>query len=310
MTEAERLMTEVTELGAAGAAARRKGDEAAAEQLFRRAFDLAMTAAQDAAPEGSPPTQVDVLCAAARLALDCGEIAEAKRVMAQAFALDPTASLAEEWKQLRDMDTWPDAWLLAAVRRDPPDAQALDTLAERHWKALFGRCQLLTLDHHKANDLGQEAWCRVLRARRALKPGGNLPAYLATVATNLWRDRNRSARRAGPLAAERLLALDAGLPDEDGQTVTLSEMLPDLNASQSHKHALLALDIDKALERLSPQLRDVLVARYLTGETCAEIGERYGRTEQTISSWVRAAVREMRLYFEEQNVAAANKEIR
>jgi RNA polymerase sigma factor (sigma-70 family) len=300
MNELESLLTEVQNLRAEGAAARQKGNEAAAEQLFRRAFDIAMTAAKMPQREGASPTKVEILCVAARLALECGEIERAKRVTDEALALDPSASEGEEWIQIQDMDAWPDAWLIGAVRRDPPNAEALDTLVERHWRPLFARCQLLTLDHNKANDLGQDAWCRVLRARHSLKPGGNLPAYLATVATNLWRDRNRSARRAGPLADERLLALDAVLPDEDGQAMALGEVLPDPNALQAHEQAMLALDIDKALERLTPQLRDVLVARYLTGESCAEIGRRYGRTEQTISSWVRAAVREMKLYFEEQ----------
>jgi RNA polymerase sigma-70 factor (ECF subfamily) len=308
MNEIEGLMTEVAGLRAEGTAARQKGDETSAEQLFRKAFDIAITAAKKPPQEGAGPTQVEILCTAAQLALDCGEIQNARRVTHEALALDPSASEAEEWAQIRDIDAWPDAWLVAAVRRDPPNAEALDTLAERHWKPLFGRCQLLTLDHNKANDLGQEAWCRVLRARHSLKPGGNLPAYLATVATNLWRDRHRAARRAGPLADGRLLALDAVLPDEDGQGVALAEVLPDLNALQSHEQAMLALDIDKALERLTPQLRDVLVARYLTGESCAEIGRRYGRTEQTISSWVRAAVRAMRLYFEERTRTEAPRE--
>jgi RNA polymerase sigma factor (sigma-70 family) len=309
MSEVQNLMTKVAELESVGAAARQRGDESAADQHFRNACDLALDAADSASLDGAHLTRVEVLHTATRLALERGETTQAKRIMAEAFAHDPTRLDAEEWAQFQEMSEWPDAWLIAAIRRDPPDAGALDTLAQRHWKSLFGRCHLLTLNHDKANDLGQEAWCRVLRVRRTLKPGGNLPAYLATVATNLWRDRNRSTRRAGPLAEERLLALDAALPDEDGQSVSLSEVLPDLNALQTQERAMLALDIDKALERLTPQLRDVLVARYIAGESCAEIGRRYGRTEQTISSWVRAAVREMKLYFEEQNSAVEYKEI-
>jgi RNA polymerase sigma factor (sigma-70 family) len=308
MNEAESQMAKVSRLAAAAAAAREQGDEGAAEEHFRAAFELAMDAAKSAFASGSHPTRVEVLRTATRLALENGNIAQARRVMDEAFALDPSAQDENEWAQLQDMDSWPDAWLIAAVRRDPPDTEALDRLASRHWKGLFARCRLLTLNFDKANDLGQEAWCRVLRARHTLKPGGNLPAYLATVATNLWRDRHRSARRAGPLSEERLLALDAALPDTDGQTVALKDVLPDLNALQTQQQALLALDIDKALEQLSPQLRDVLVARYIIGESSAEIGRRYGRTEQTISSWVRAAVREIKVYFEEQHSAAEEKE--
>jgi len=310
MNQAETLMAKVIRLAAAGATARGRGDEVAAEQNFHEAFGLAMQASRVVFVPGSNPTQMEVLRTAARLGLEIGRVADAGRLMEEAFAVDDCASDAEEWKQLQDISSWPDAWLIAAVRRDPPDTKALDELAERHWKPLFARCQLLTLNFDKATDLGQEAWCRVLRARHSLKPGGNLPAYLATVATNLWRDRYRSARRAGPLADERMLALDAPLSDGDGQTVALRDVLPDLNGVQTQEHAMLAMDIDQALERLTPQLRDVLVSRYIAGESCAEIGRRYGRTEQTISSWVRAAVREMQNYFEEQNSAAEPKETR
>jgi RNA polymerase sigma factor (sigma-70 family) len=310
MNQTETLMAKVSRLSAAGTAARQQGDEVAAEQNFHEAFELAMQVSRVVSISGANPAQVDALRTAACLALEIGRVAEARRTMEEAFELDASASDAEEWKQLQVISSWPDAWLIAAVRRDPPDTEALDELAERHWKALFARCQLLTLNFDKANDLGQEAWCRVLRARHSLKPGGNLPAYLATVATNLWRDRHRWARRAGPLADERMLALDAPLSDGDGQTVALGDVLPDLNGVQTQEHAMLALDIDQALERLGPQLRDVLVARYIIGESCAEIGRRYGRTEQTISSWVRAAVREMQNYFEEQNSAAEQTEAR
>jgi DNA-directed RNA polymerase specialized sigma24 family protein len=45
---------------------------------------------------------------------------------------------------------------------------------------------------------------------------------------------------------------------------------------------------------LSPRSREVLVAHFLSGESCADIGRRHRRTEQTISSWVRQALQEMR----------------
>jgi RNA polymerase sigma-70 factor (ECF subfamily) len=176
--------------------------------------------------------------------------------------------------------------------------QALDELANRYWKPLFGRCQLLTLNHQKAGDLAQEAWCRVLRNRHALKPAGNFPAYLTTIATNLWRDGHRSARRAGPMADHLLESLDASPPNDHGESVALVDRIADLKALSPEEQTLLAMDIDKALERLTPQLREVLVARFIAGESCAEIGQRYGRTEQSISGWVRQALREMKLHFE------------
>jgi RNA polymerase sigma-70 factor (ECF subfamily) len=205
---------------------------------------------------------------------------------------------AEDRRGARQVDA-EDSSLISRIRRDPPDPAALDELVGRYWKRLFGRCHLLTLNPDKANDLAQDAWCRVLRARHSLKPEGNFPAYLVTVATNLWRDSQRHARRAGPLAEHRIASLDAPLPEAEGETFVLADALPDWAASQSEEAARLRLDIDEALGRLSPMLRDVLVARFIAGESCAEIGRRYGRTEQTVSGWVRAAVREMKLHMED-----------
>jgi len=204
---------------------------------------------------------------------------------------------------------WPDAWLINAVRREPPDEASLDVLVTRYWKALFARCQILTLDRDAANDLAQEAWLRVLGARRTLQPDGNFRAYIITVATNLWRDRNRTARRAGAMADSRLESLDAADPDH-GQPMALVDMVPDTSTLSMDDQVLLKMDIDNALRQLSPDLRDVLVSRYVGGESAAEIGRRYDRTEQTISSWIREAVREMKVYLGESRTFDVRAETR
>ena len=204
---------------------------------------------------------------------------------------------------------WPDAWLITAVRREPADEASLDVLVKRYWKTLFARCQILTLDGEAAGDLAQEAWLRVLRARNTLEPDGNFRAYIITVATNLWRDRNRTDRRAGAMADSRLASLDATTSDH-GESIALVDVVPDAGTLSMDEQVLLKMDIDTALRRLSPQLRDVLVSRFIAGEPAAEIGRRYDRTEQTISGWVREAVREMRIHLGESRNYHARAEIR
>ena len=204
---------------------------------------------------------------------------------------------------------WPDAWLVNAVRRDPPDEAALDVLVSRYWKTLFARCQILTLDREAASDLAQDAWLRVLRARRTLEPDKNFRAYIVTVATNLWRDRHRAARRAGALADGRLASLDTA-DGGDGESIALVDVVPDASTLSMDDKVLLKMDIDNALQRLDPQLRDVLVSRFVAGESAAEIGRRYDRTEQTISNWIREAVREMRIHLGESRNSPALTETR
>lgn len=194
------------------------------------------------------------------------------------------------------MTAWPDAWLLDAARRETPDVEALEVLANRHWKLLFGRCRMLTTDLASASDLAQDVWCRVLRARESLKPDGNFPAYLTTIAINIARDAHRSAQRAGAMAEHRLASLDADVDGENRDSIALSELLPDLASLTAEEQTLLRLDIDQALQQLEPHLREVLVARFLNDESAADIGRRYGRTEQTVSGWVRLGVRLMKAH--------------
>jgi len=187
----------------------------------------------------------------------------------------------------------PDSWLIAAVLRDPPDDRALDVLAARHWKPLYARCRVLTLDREAALDLAQETWVRVLRTRERLDPDGNLPAYLATIATNLWRDWSRSARRHGDVSESRMASLDAQVNASDVDAPLLAEVLPDPSQLGAEDATLLQIDMDRAMANLSPRHREVLVSRFLDGESSADIGRRLGRTEQTITAWVRQAIREL-----------------
>ena len=195
--------------------------------------------------------------------------------------------------------SWSDAQLIFSVQSDPPDEEALNVLVGRYWGSVFARCQMLTLNRERAFDLAQETWCRLLRNRSALKPDGNLPAYLAMIATNIFRDSYRAARRAGPLGEHQLVSLESPVVHEEGDAVSLVSVLPDLRSLRTEKLAQLKIDIDAALCRLGPLLREVLVARYIDGESCAEIGVRHGRTEQTISGWIRAALRQMKQFLEE-----------
>jgi RNA polymerase sigma-70 factor (ECF subfamily) len=192
---------------------------------------------------------------------------------------------------------WPDAWLINAVRRDPADEDALDALVDRYWKPLYARCRMLTQEADSARDLAQESWLRVLRARHSLEPDGHFQAYIITIATNLWRDLNRSAVRAGPMADTRIASLDAPVvADDTGESIPLINVTADPQTLSPDDQILLEMDLDNALSRLEPRLRDVLISRFITGESAAEIGRRYERTEQAITGWIREAIRQMKIY--------------
>lgn len=293
--DVRKLMEAAADSGVRGAGARRKGNEVEAEAHFRDAMRFALRAKKRAGHDLSPGRRVQISFAAVGFALDSGEVTEARRLIHEELPAVRSAGLAGDWAQVCDVSRWQDAWLIAAIRRPNPDAAALNVLGDRYWKPLFGRCQLLILNLEKAHDLAQETWCRVLRTRTRLKPGGNFSAYLMAIATNLWRDWCRLSRRSGWLAENRLESLDASFTHEDGgQSEPLIDRVPDPKNLSPEEQSLLVLDIDAGLRSLTPQLRDVLLARYVQGESSAEIAGRYGCTEQTISGWIRRALQKMR----------------
>jgi RNA polymerase sigma factor (sigma-70 family) len=210
---------------------------------------------------------------------------------------------------LTDFASWTDARLVAAIAVEHPDEAALDALVARHWPTLFARSRMLTLDRDAATDLAQETWMRVLQARVSLQPGLNFAGYLVTIARNIWVDQHRASRRAGPLSDERLARLDDVSASHTGELLRLADAVPDLRSLVREDEAVLRMDIDRALARLSPRARDLITARFLDGESAAEIGARYGRTEQTITAWLRTAIADIRQYFDEPQTTSIQETI-
>src|SRR2546428_7598983 len=82
-------------------AARRLGDHSSAAALFRQAFEHERQAAELTGADGAvEPTRSVLFRSAATLALDCGELREAERLVAAALSGDPPAEIADE---LRDV---------------------------------------------------------------------------------------------------------------------------------------------------------------------------------------------------------------
>jgi DNA-directed RNA polymerase specialized sigma24 family protein len=96
-----------------------------------------------------------------------------------------------------------------------------------------------------------------------------------------------------------LISLAAAISNQEEETVALADLVPDSQVSVRTQRSSLETDLGEALARLTPRLRDVLVSRFVIGESCAEIARRHERTEQCISGWIRQAVRNVRDYLSE-----------
>jgi len=82
-------------------AAKRTGDVQQAALLYRQALDYERRAASGVAPNlSAEPTRSVLHRSAASLALDCGELREAERLICAALAGNPPEEIADELRDL------------------------------------------------------------------------------------------------------------------------------------------------------------------------------------------------------------------
>jgi RNA polymerase sigma-70 factor (ECF subfamily) len=164
------------------------------------------------------------------------------------------------------------------VRLQAGDEAALDDLIGR-WRApLYGFLQRRT-DAGAMDDIFQETWLRVVRARARFDPRRRFSTWLFQIANNLCRDRYR---RTGTIERGQ-----AALTEELGAT------------GRGHTPAAASqvdarLDVERGLAALPDRLREVLVLRHQRGMDEAEIAEALGIPRGTVKSRVHAAMRALR----------------
>jgi len=129
-------------------------------------------------------------------------------------------------------------------------------LYHAHGRPLWAYLYRLTGNAADADDLVQEAYCRLLATPMATREDSQLRAYLFRIATNaatdLWRRGGRGARRTEPLTSET-----ASVGDH-GQAVALKQ------------------DMARTFRELKPQERMLLWLAHVEGDAHAKIAVTLG----------------------------------
>ena len=128
------------------------------------------------------------------------------------------------------------------VQRD--DERALTELLERYRARLFAFLVRRTGDTATAEDLFQETWLRVVRARASFDPGRRFSTWLYQIANNLCRDRVR--RRVVEERHRETVRRDLSANPRPATTPPLD----------------LRLDMHRRVSRLPDHLREVVLLRY------------------------------------------------
>src|SRR5262245_48618768 len=83
-----------------------------------------------------------------------------------------------------------DVALMLRVQRDEPGTFA--QLVDRYWGQIFGRLRRQVGDRHEAEDLAQDVFLRVYRARKRYRPRAKFVTWLFHISQNVARNAVRS----------------------------------------------------------------------------------------------------------------------
>lgn len=171
------------------------------------------------------------------------------------------------------------------------DARAFEQLVARHQRGVYNYLLRSVRDRGRAEELLQEVFLRVVRAKDRYERTAKLTTWLYSIARNLCVDESRRAR------FRNHASLDAGRPGKDGDrgqpllaTLAADQVPTDAAAEARTLRERLAVAVDQ----LPDEQREVFLLRQMAGLSFREIGETVGIPENTVKSRMRYALEKLR----------------
>jgi RNA polymerase sigma-70 factor (ECF subfamily) len=172
------------------------------------------------------------------------------------------------------------------LRMSGRDEAAFERLHAATKRKLFSTVLLVVKRRHLAEEIVQETYVRIwLNAAAYRSSLGSPMMWMITIARNLAIDL---ARRP----AREVYSDHSALSDfpADGPTALETIEIRE-NESDTIK---LQQSIFSALQALDPKRRHLVIAAYIHGESRHRLSEQYGVPVNTIKTWIRRALREVR----------------
>ncbi|MDX1403513.1 MAG: sigma-70 family RNA polymerase sigma factor [Woeseiaceae bacterium] len=162
------------------------------------------------------------------------------------------------------------------------DIEAFETLYRRHNDALYRYLRRLAANPQAAEDVFQEVWSKIIKARHRYRPTARFSTFLYRVARNCMIDYVRRNRRH-----MQSLTVDPDLNADPGAQ-------PDALAEQGQaRQKLLA-----ALETIPLEQRDAFLLHEEAGLSIDDIAQMSGVNRETIKSRLRYASRKLKAALE------------
>jgi RNA polymerase sigma-70 factor (ECF subfamily) len=204
--------------------------------------------------------------------------ANAQAIRGGQLALSHTAELA----YARPMDNVPEDSALMLRYRDG-DVAAFEILYRRHKDAVFR--YLLRLCQHRdtAEDVFQDVWGKIVKARDNYRPTAKFSTFLYRVAHNCFIDHIRRNKRHTQTAAVE--------PDSQPDPADLPEV--------ETERSLARRRLEVALQELPEEQRDVFLLSEEAGLSLDQIASVTDSNRETAKSRLRYAVNKLRAAIDE-----------
>lgn len=165
-------------------------------------------------------------------------------------------------------ESCPDARLMA--RAAEGSQEAFSEIVHRHQKFLLNFFVRMGASHD-GEDLVQETFVRLYKYRERYQPTARFTSFLYHLARNVWADQGRKSARSERLSNH--------LREFSTESETFEEPGHGGNA-----------DVEAALDRLSPKLREVIVLNIYQGLRYQEVADALGIPLGTVKSRINLAL--------------------
>jgi RNA polymerase sigma-70 factor (family 1) len=160
--------------------------------------------------------------------------------------------------------------------------QAFEKIYRVYRPRLFGKLMKLVKSQSYAEEILQAVFVKLWEHRKSIDPEKSFRSFLFKIAENSVYDFFRKAARNKHMASH-LIALSAAVDDSINVVTSNDEQLEILN---------------KAIEALPPQRKQVFRLCKLEGKSYKEVSEDLGISVSTISDHIVKATKSIRDYFE------------
>ena len=169
------------------------------------------------------------------------------------------------------------------------EATAFEHLVLRHRRPLFNFLLRSVHNKSRAEELLQEVFLRVVRAKDRYQRTAKFTTWVYTIARNLCVDESRRQkfRRTQSLEQKRG-------PSGEGMSILDKSPAAQPSVEDQAQAPTLRRRMQEAVSRLPDEQREVFLMRQISGMSFKEIGAAVGAPENTVKSRMRYALEKLR----------------